>query len=93
MNQRGADSKDVIDSKNTEGNRTPSSANMIVVDTNIIAYLFLPSEATETAERLLELDYTGSSFGAVRCALPFTRKQLLSLAEAIEIKRKLSNCS
>ena len=63
---------------------------MIVVDTNVVAYLWLPAEQTPSAERLLDLDpdwkvpfLWRSEF---RSALALAVKQKrCSLGEAIDI--------
>jgi len=66
---------------------------MIVVDTNIIAYLYLPTELTGHAERLLEGDpewavpvLWRSEFRSVLAL--YLRKGLLSLAEAVRIQEE-----
>jgi predicted nucleic acid-binding protein len=64
---------------------------MIVVDTNIIAYLYLPTELTGHAERLLETDpewvaplLWRSEFRNVLAL--YLRKGLLTLADAVRIQ-------
>lgn len=64
---------------------------MIVVDTNIIAYLYLPTELTGHAERLLETDpewvaplLWRSEFRNVLALC--LRKGLLTLADAVRIQ-------
>ena len=64
---------------------------MIVVDTNIIAYLYLPTELTGPAERLLEYDSEWavpllwrSEFRNVLAL--YLRKGLLSLTDAVRIQ-------
>jgi predicted nucleic acid-binding protein len=64
---------------------------MIVVDTNIIAYLYLPTELTGHAERLLESDpewaaplLWRSEFRNVLAL--YLRKGLLSLGDAVRIQ-------
>ena len=64
---------------------------MIVVDTNIIAYLYLPTELTGSAERLLEYDSEWavpllwrSEFRNVLAL--YLRKGLLSLTDAVRIQ-------
>jgi len=66
---------------------------MIVVDTNIIAYLYLSTELTGHAERLLEGDpewavpvLWRSEFRSVLAL--YLRKGLLSLAEAVRIQEE-----
>ena len=64
---------------------------MIVVDTNIIAYLYLPTDLTEHAERLLEREpewaaplLWRSEFRNVLTL--YLRKSLISLEDAIKIQ-------
>lgn len=66
---------------------------MIVVDTNIIAYLYLPTDLTGQAERLLEHDAEWavpvlwrSEFRNVLAL--YLRKGLISLAEAVRIQEE-----
>ena len=66
---------------------------MIVVDTNIIAYLYLPTDLTGQAERLLESDpewavpvLWRSEFRNV--LVLYLRKGLISLAEAVRIQEE-----
>ena len=66
---------------------------MIVVDTNIIAYLYLESERSSQAERLLEKDTQWSApllwRSEFRNVLAlYIRKKELSLEEAQEIMRE-----
>lgn len=64
---------------------------MIVVDTNLIAYLYLPSELTGHAERLLEYDpewavplLWRSEFRNVLAL--YLRKGLITLTDAVRIQ-------
>lgn len=66
---------------------------MIVVDTNIIAYLYLPTDFTGHAERLLECDpewavplLWRSEFRNVLAL--YMRKALVSLGEAVRIQEE-----
>jgi predicted nucleic acid-binding protein len=66
---------------------------MIVVDTNIIAYLYLPTDLTGHAERLLEYDpewtvpvLWRSEFRNVLAL--YLRKSLISLDEALRIQEE-----
>lgn len=66
---------------------------MIVVDTSIIAYLYLPTDLTGHAERLLEYDpewavpiLWRSEFRNVLAL--YLRKELISLGEAVRIQEE-----
>jgi len=64
---------------------------MIVVDTNILAYLYLPTEFTPLAERLLELEPDWVAPVLWRSELRnvltlYLRKQLLTLDQAYAIQ-------
>ncbi len=66
---------------------------MIVVDTNIIAYLYLPTDLTRDAERLVECDpewavpiLWRSEFRNVLAL--YLRKGLISLGEAVRIQEE-----
>ncbi len=69
---------------------------MIVVDTNIIAHFWLPSDSTDLVEKLflLESDWVApllwkSEFRNV--VLLYLRKNLINLSEAIQITEKAEN--
>lgn len=66
---------------------------MIVVDTNIITYLLLPSKHTEQAERLLEHDINWaapllwrSEFRSVLTL--YLRKQLINFEQAVQLQEE-----
>ncbi|MFK8083866.1 MAG: type II toxin-antitoxin system VapC family toxin [Granulosicoccus sp.] len=64
---------------------------MLVVDTNIIAYLFLPSDASIHSQRLLELDSDWTAPVLWRSEmrnvlLQYVRKNLLTLSESIRVQ-------
>jgi predicted nucleic acid-binding protein len=66
---------------------------MIVVDTNIIAYLYLPTDLTSQVERLLESDAEWaapvlwrSEFRNVTAL--YLRKRLISFEEAVRIQEE-----
>jgi predicted nucleic acid-binding protein len=69
---------------------------MIVVDTNIIVYLYLPTDLTEQAERLLEHDpewaaplLWRSEFRNVLAL--YLRKHLITLEDALKIQTEAEN--
>lgn len=64
---------------------------MIVVDTNIIAYLYLPTEFTNQAERLLEQDPEWAApvlwRSEFRNVLPlYLRRQLITFEKALQLQ-------
>jgi len=66
---------------------------MIVVDTNIIAYLYLPTDLTGHAERLLEYDSEWAAPSLWRSEFRnvlalYLRKGLISLEEACRIQEE-----
>lgn len=66
---------------------------MIVVDSNIVAYLYLPGEFTESAERLLEREPEWTAPLLWRSELRnilalFMRKKLLDFDQAFRIQRE-----
>ena len=66
---------------------------MIVVDTNIIAYLYLPTDLTGQAERLLEYDSEWAAPSLWRSEFRnvlalYLRKGLISLEEACRIQEE-----
>ena len=69
---------------------------MIVVDTNILAHFWLPSDHTELCEQLFQWDQEWvapilwkSEFRNV--VILYLRKNLIALAEAIQISEKAEN--
>lgn len=66
---------------------------MIVVDSNVIAYLYLPGEFTESAERLLEEEPDWAAPPLWRSELRnilalYIRKNLLDFDQAFRIQRE-----
>lgn len=66
---------------------------MIVVDSNIVAYLYLPGEFTESAERLLEQEPDWATPLLWRSELRnilalYMRKKLLDFDQAFRIQRE-----
>ncbi len=64
---------------------------MLVVDTNVIAYLFLPSDASIHSQRLLEIDNDWIAPVLWRSEmrnvlLQYVRKNLLTLSESIQVQ-------
>jgi len=69
---------------------------MIVVDTNILAHFWLPSDHTELCEQLFQLDSDWvapilwkSEFRNV--VILYMRKKLIDLSEALQISEKAEN--
>lgn len=64
---------------------------MLVVDTNVIAYLYLPSDASIHSQRLLEIDSDWIAPVLWRSEmrnvlLQYVRKKILTLSESIQVQ-------